>query len=45
MSTKEHNDVAVEKIDIEKSSDAKCEVKGTKRAAEVSSSHINKVHS
>lgn len=38
MSTKENNDVAVEKvIDNDKSSaDAKCEIKGTKRPAEVS---------
>lgn len=35
MSTKENNEVAVEKIDHDKG-DAKCEIKGTKRAAEVS---------
>lgn len=37
MSSKENNEVAVEKIENDKSStDAKCELKGTKRAAEVS---------
>lgn len=37
MSSKEQNEVAVEKIDNDKASgDAKCELKGTKRAAEVS---------
>lgn len=37
MSSKEQNDVAVDKIENEKASgDAKCELKGTKRAAEVS---------
>lgn len=34
MSSKENNEVAVEKIDNVKG-DAKCEIKGTKRAAEV----------
>lgn len=34
MSTKENNEVVVDSIDSEK--DAKCEIKGTKRAAEVS---------
>jgi hypothetical protein len=35
MSSKENNEVAVEKIDNDKSAgDAKCELKGTKRAAE-----------
>lgn len=36
MSSKENNEVAVEKLDNEKSAEAKCELKGTKRAAEVS---------
>lgn len=38
MSSKENNEVAVEKIaDNDKASgDAKCEIKGTKRPAEVS---------
>lgn len=37
MSTKENNDVAVEKLENEKNAaDAKCELKGTKRSAEVS---------
>lgn len=37
MSSKEQKEVAVEKIDNDKASgDAKCELKGTKRAAEVS---------
>lgn len=35
MSSKENNEVAVEKIDNEKGSDGKCDLKGTKRAAEV----------
>lgn len=35
MSSKENNEVAVEKIENDKA-DAKCELKGTKRAAEVS---------
>lgn len=40
MSSKEQNEVAVEKIDNDKASgDAKCELKGTKRAAEVSDSY------
>lgn len=39
MSTKENNEVAVEKIENDKG-DAKCELKGTKRAAEVSVSCI-----
>lgn len=37
MSSKDNNEVAVEKIDNDKSADAKCDLKGTKRAAEVSS--------
>lgn len=41
MSTKENNEVAVEKIDNDKAAgDAKCEIKGTKRAAEVSHSFV-----
>lgn len=36
MSSKENNEVAVEKLDNEKSADGKTELKGTKRAAEVS---------
>lgn len=37
MSSKDNNEVAVEKIENDKSAaDAKCELKGTKRAAEVS---------
>lgn len=37
MSSKENSEVAVDKIDNDKgSADAKCELKGTKRAAEVS---------
>lgn len=37
MSSKENNEVAVEKIENDKgAADAKCELKGTKRAAEVS---------
>lgn len=37
MSSKENSEVAVEKIDNDKGAgDAKCELKGTKRAAEVS---------
>lgn len=37
MSSKENNEVAVEKLDNEKSAaDGKCELKGTKRSAEVS---------
>lgn len=40
MSSKEQNEVAVEKIDNDKASaDAKCELKGTKRAAEVSDTY------
>lgn len=35
MSSKENNEVAVEKIDNEKGLEGKCELKGTKRAAEV----------
>lgn len=35
MSSKENNEVVVEKIDNEKASEGKCELKGTKRAAEV----------
>lgn len=36
MSSKENNEVAVEKIENDKAgSDAKCDLKGTKRAAEV----------
>lgn len=41
MSSKENNEVAVEKIDNDKAAgDAKCELKGTKRAAEVSHSFV-----
>lgn len=36
MSSKEVSEVAVDKIEKDKSADAKCEIKGTKRAAEVS---------
>lgn len=36
MSSKENNEIAVEKIDNEKASEGKCELKGTKRSAEVS---------
>lgn len=36
MSSKENNEVAVEKLDNEKSAEGKCELKGTKRSAEVS---------
>lgn len=36
MSSKENNEVAVEKIDNVKGDNTKCELKGTKRAAEVS---------
>lgn len=36
MSSKENNEVAVEKLDNEKISEGKHELKGTKRAAEVS---------
>lgn len=36
MSTKENKEVAVEKLENDKSADAKCELKGTKRPAEVS---------
>lgn len=35
MSSKENNEVAVDKLDNEKGSEGKCELKGTKRAAEV----------
>lgn len=35
MSSKENNEVAVEKIDNDKGLEGKCELKGTKRAAEV----------
>lgn len=36
MSTKENNDVAVDKkVDEKAGGDAKCEIKGTKRPAEV----------
>lgn len=42
MSSKEQNEVAVEKVDNEKATDAKCELKGTKRAAEVSDSIHNR---
>lgn len=35
MSSKENNEVAVDKLDNEKSPEGKCELKGTKRAAEV----------
>lgn len=42
MSSKENNEVAVEKIaDNDKGSDAKCEIKGTKRPAEVSFLNIS----
>lgn len=40
MSSKDNNEVAVEKIDNDKSADAKCDLKGTKRAAEVSSNGL-----
>lgn len=47
MSTKDNNEVAVEKLgDSEKGAgDAKCEIKGTKRAAEVSEllKHYSKI--
>lgn len=40
MSTKENKEVAVEKLENAKSADAKCELKGTKRPAEVSKTHF-----
>lgn len=35
MSAKENNDVALEKVADNDKADGKCEIKGTKRAAEV----------
>lgn len=40
MSSKENNEVAVEKLDNEKNSEGKHELKGTKRAAEVSTTFL-----
>lgn len=44
MSSKENNEVAVEKIDNVKGDNTKCELKGTKRAAEVSLLSFSFIH-